>query len=97
MSVMEILFDLQLDAHEIDGNDDPIVTSVYRTHQSKIEITTNVANRDMHTSFAVERSHRSIDTRKPQIRPHVCERSGDEGIPNTEAQRRIRDLLSSWS
>ena len=97
MSVMEILVDLQLDAHEIDGNDDPIVTSVYRTHQSKIEITTNVANRDMHTSFVVERFHRSIDTRKPPIRRLVYVRSGDESIPNTEAQRRIRDLLSSWS
>jgi len=69
---MEILVVLQLDAHEIDGNDDPIVTSVYRTHQSKIEIRQTLRTETMHT-LASQSSASTVpfDTRKPQIRRHV--------------------------
>src|SRR6516225_3271518 len=62
---------LQLDPHEVDGDDDPIVTSLYHTHQPKIEIRQNFPSRDMHASFVIERSHRSIDTRQPPLTPTV--------------------------
>jgi len=35
---------LKADPHEVDGDDDAVVTSLYRTHQPKIEIGQNVAS-----------------------------------------------------
>jgi len=62
---------LQSDPHEVYGDDDPVVTSLYRAHQSKIEVGQNVASRDMNAAFVVKRSHRPIDTGEPQIRDNV--------------------------
>src|SRR5262252_3198412 len=58
----------QPDPHEIDGDDDTVVTSLYHTHQPKIEIRQNVASRDTHASFMAKRPHGSVNTWEPQIR-----------------------------